>query len=301
VESNLRIPAGHLRHLVTGVLPGVLPGLLGDVALAVLDVPWLAPLLLTLLSIALIFCWPRGFFYLVVLSGVLLVLVLWLTGIHYLLPAIVWLLTLALIAGGLAWIVTTPHDEKAKGKKENAPSATTSEVAAKWRRAGFLVARWSGVLAYAVFLIGLLAVLWTAREFVDGQLGDLVLGPFPKGMPVNVLMNFDPEAPMGIRLAALRGLCDMLGTLRAEDEKERASDEARRVALENVPSTPEDKLPRLYRFSDADRLKVFEQKAGSALMACSKCPDFVMDRGHYFGEALTDQEKKDLIAFLKTL
>jgi hypothetical protein len=36
-------------------------------------------------------------------------------------------------------------------------------------------------------------------------------------------------------------------------------------------------------------------------MAASKCPDFVLDRGHYFGEALTDQEKMDLIAFLKTL
>jgi hypothetical protein len=302
VESELRIPSGHLRHLVTGVLPGVLPGWLGDVTLAALDVPWLAPLLLTLLSMALILCWPRGFFYLVVLSGMLVVLVLWVTGIYYLLPAIIWLLPLALMAGGLAWIVTTPHDEKAMGEKENAPSATNTDVAAaRWRRAGFRVARWGGVMAYAVLLIGFLAVLWTAREFVDGHLGDLDLGPFPKGMPVNVLMNFDPEAPIALRLAALRGLCDMLGTLRGEDEKERASEEARRVALENAPSTPEDKLPRLYRFSDADRLKVFEQKAGPALMAASKCPDFELDRGHYFGEALTDQEKSDLIAFLKTL
>ena len=93
----------------------------------------------------------------------------------------------------------------------------------------------------------------------------------------------------------------MLATLRAEDEKERASEEARRVALENASSTPEEKLPRLYRFSEADRLQVFEQKAGPALMAASKCPDFVLDRGHYFGEALSDQEKTDLIAFLKTL
>ena len=156
-------------------------------------------------------------------------------------------------------------------------------------------------MAYVVLLISLLAVLWTGREFVDGHLGDIDLGPFPKGMPVNVLMNFDPESSLDRRLAALRGLCDMLGTLRAADEKERASEEARRVALENDPSTPEDKLPRLYRLSDADRLKVFEQKAGPALMAASKCPDFVLDRGHYFGEALTDQEKTDLIAFLKTL
>ena len=125
-------------------------------------------------------------------------------------------------------------------------------------------------MAYVVLLIGLLAVLWTGREFVDGHLGDLDLGPFPKGMPVNVLMNFDPESSLDRRLAALRGLCDMLGTLRAADEKERASEEARRVALENDPSTPEDKLPRLYRLSDADRLKVFEHKAGPALMAATR-------------------------------
>jgi hypothetical protein len=301
VESDLRIPSGHLRHLVTGVLPGVLPGFPGIAALIALDVPWLAPLLITLLSMVLILFWPRGFFYLVTMSGLLLLLVLWVTGIHYLLPAIIWLLPLALMVGGLAWIVTMPHHKKALGTKENVPSATNAGTAPKWRRLGFLVARWGGVLAYAVLLIGFLVVLWTVREFVDGHLGDLNLGPFPKGMPVNVLMNFDPEAPIDRRLAALRGLCDMLGTLRAEDEKERASEEARRVALENTPSATEDKLPRLYRFSDADRLKVFEQKAGPALMSASKCPDFVLDRGHYFGEAITDQEKTDLIAFLKTL
>jgi len=301
VETNLRIPAGHLRHLVTGVLPGVLPGLPGDVALAALDVPWLVPLLLTLLSLALIFLWPRGFFYLVALSGVLIVLALWMTGIHYLLPAIIWVLPLVLMTGGLAWIVTGPGAKRASAEKEKTPAMAHVGKAAKWRGVGFQVARWSGVTAYAVLLIGLSTVLWTAREFVDGHLGDLNLGPFPKGMPVNVLMNFDPEAPLSRRLAALRGLCDMLGTLRAEDEKERASEEARRVALDNAPSTPEDKFPKLYRFSDADRLKVFEQKAGPALMATSKCPDFVLDRGHYFGEALTDQEKRDLIAFLKML
>jgi len=152
-----------------------------------------------------------------------------------------------------------------------------------------------------LLLIGLLAALWAGREFVNGHLGDLRVGPFPKGMPVNVLMNLDPESPLCLRLAAVRGVCDMLGTLRAEDEKERASDEARRVILDKAPSTPENQLPPIYRFSEAARLKVFERTAGPALMKASKCPDFVEDRGHYFGEALTDQEKKDLIAFLKTL
>jgi len=42
-------------------------------------------------------------------------------------------------------------------------------------------------------------------------------------------------------------------------------------------------------------------------MEFSKCPDFVVNRGHYFGTSyfneepgLSDGEKRDLIAFLKT-
>ncbi len=38
-----------------------------------------------------------------------------------------------------------------------------------------------------------------------------------------------------------------------------------------------------------------------ALLQLSDCPDLVEDAGHLFGTDLTDQEKKDLIAFLKTL
>jgi hypothetical protein len=302
VETELRIPAGHLRNLVTGVLPGVLPGIAGSVALALLDHPWIAPLLLTLLSVALMIFWARGFFYLLILSGLMVLLALWVTGIHYLLPAILWLLPLALLAGGLAWILNPPCRRKrmADGSEE-APAASRRDLGVKWRRVGFRVARWGGLTAFALLVMGLMAGLWAGREFVNGHLGDLRVGPLPKGMPVNALMNFDPESPLSVRLEALRGMCHMLGKLRGEDEKERASDEARRVMLENQPSTPEDKLPPLYRFSEADRLKVFERMAGPALMKASKCPDFVEDRGHYFGEALTDQEKRDLIAFLKTL
>jgi hypothetical protein len=43
------------------------------------------------------------------------------------------------------------------------------------------------------------------------------------------------------------------------------------------------------------------------LLALSKCPDFVVDRGHYFGTSvfteepgLSDEDKRALIEFLKT-
>ncbi len=52
---------------------------------------------------------------------------------------------------------------------------------------------------------------------------------------------------------------------------------------------------------------LFMERAGRPLLDASKCPDFVLDRGHLFGEVLdpdpakNDQAKEDLIAFLKTL
>jgi hypothetical protein len=43
------------------------------------------------------------------------------------------------------------------------------------------------------------------------------------------------------------------------------------------------------------------------LLEMSKCPDFVVDRGHYFGTSafkeepgLSDEDKRALIEFLKT-
>jgi hypothetical protein len=36
-------------------------------------------------------------------------------------------------------------------------------------------------------------------------------------------------------------------------------------------------------------------------MRASKNPDFVLDRGHWFAETLTDAQKNDLRAFLRTL
>ena len=39
---------------------------------------------------------------------------------------------------------------------------------------------------------------------------------------------------------------------------------------------------------------------GEQLFALSKCPDYVVNRGHYFGAELSDADKRALIAFLKT-
>ena len=51
--------------------------------------------------------------------------------------------------------------------------------------------------------------------------------------------------------------------------------------------------------SDEQARQVFAN-AGEQLFALSKCPDYVVNRGHYFGANLGDADKKALIAFLKT-
>jgi hypothetical protein len=36
------------------------------------------------------------------------------------------------------------------------------------------------------------------------------------------------------------------------------------------------------------------------LLAANKCPDFIEDKGHYFGTDLADTDKRALIEYLKT-
>ena len=41
-------------------------------------------------------------------------------------------------------------------------------------------------------------------------------------------------------------------------------------------------------------------KAVPELLAANKCPDFIEDKGHYFGSDLSDNDKRALIEYLKT-
>lgn len=111
------------------------------------------------------------------------------------------------------------------------------------------------------------------RAFVNGSVADLRFGPIPRGTPVNLIMNLNPEAPVLDLLEAGSGL--LRGVLRV-----------RRDGLTDD------------RF---EALVAFQQEAGPALLKASKCPDFVLDRGHWFGETLPEGEKRQLKAFLETL
>lgn len=108
--------------------------------------------------------------------------------------------------------------------------------------------------------------------------GGVQAGPIPKGTPVNLLSNINLKAPVGDLAAVGKVLLKDLKKLPAN-----ATDEEAKKAFANA-------VPKL--------LKV------------SKCPDFVVNRGHYFGTdfmppgenepGLSDEDKRALIAFLKT-
>ena len=127
-----------------------------------------------------------------------------------------------------------------------------------------------------------------AGHYQDCELGDyLMLGPIPAGVPINLVSNIDLGTHMGkleilkhdVYLAkALGALGSAIGHIR----KNKLTGEAAR--------------------------KHFMDKAAGPLIKVSKCKDFVVNRGHYFGTKylrdagnvpLTSEAKAALIEFLK--
>lgn len=104
--------------------------------------------------------------------------------------------------------------------------------------------------------------------------GMVKIGPIPKGTPVSLLTNIDLETD---KVDLVRLLLRMKADLIQVEGK--GDEEAARVFKNLVP----------------DLIKV------------SKCPDYVVNKGHYFGTSffkeeppLSDEDKRALIEFLKT-
>jgi hypothetical protein len=115
--------------------------------------------------------------------------------------------------------------------------------------------------------------------------GELRLGPIPRGTPVSLLANVrilsESDDPAE-RLRHARNVVQLL-----HDLKE---------ALEALPPGG----------GDEEAAKVFSGLT-DRFLAVSKCPDLVVNRGHYFGTSyfkeepgLSDDDKRALIEFLKT-
>jgi hypothetical protein len=132
--------------------------------------------------------------------------------------------------------------------------------------------------------------------FGDGRDPGLSIGPIPAGTPVDLIANLRllPE--------------DLSGGQRADYEKN---------AAHVIPFLLGD-LSQLHGATDEQARAKFGNIYGN-MLAMSKCPDFVANRGHYFGTSgdpaankeppepgldigpgLNDQDKRALIEFLKT-
>ncbi|MBV8214144.1 MAG: cytochrome c [Verrucomicrobia bacterium] len=112
------------------------------------------------------------------------------------------------------------------------------------------------------------------REFLPEPLqgladasGYLQIGHIPKGTPINLIANLEPEPSELVPLAG-----KLSATL---------------VIISKSGLSPEASAKELL-------------KAVPELLAANKCPDFIEDEGHYFGTNLSDADKQALIEFIKT-
>jgi len=115
--------------------------------------------------------------------------------------------------------------------------------------------------------------------------GGVDLGPIPPGTPVGLLasLNLRPEG-LGF-WSRVRYDWRLLGVVKEIKQ-----------TLKALPANATDEQVQ----------QAFTPMADS-LISLSKCPDYVVNRGHYFGTGrygddspLTEQQKRDLIEFLKT-
>lgn len=117
--------------------------------------------------------------------------------------------------------------------------------------------------------------------FLVNDEGQVQIGPFPgpsdvgQGTPIGLFGNLNLS-----RTDADFGLFGLLGTVG------RATKDFKRIEREQMG--PEESTELL-------------RQLVPDLVEKSACPDFIVDRGHYFGTDLSDEDKEALIEFVKTL
>jgi hypothetical protein len=107
---------------------------------------------------------------------------------------------------------------------------------------------------------------------------EVEIGPIPKGTPIGLLGNLD-VTPSG----------------------DTEADVQRGSRLLAVVTNLIAKLKEVKGKSDEEAAAIFKQgDLINQMLALSKCPDFIVNKGHYFGTNLSDADKLALIEFLKT-
>jgi hypothetical protein len=134
---------------------------------------------------------------------------------------------------------------------------------------------------------GLRGIEGRGREWFPWLFGEegVEIGPIPAGTPVNLLANLrliSESTATGDRARHLREVLALLK--RGKDD------------LKALPPNASDEQARA-EFADLVE----------PLLSLSTCPDFIVNRGHYFGtgfsgeeNGLSDADKRALIEFLKT-
>jgi hypothetical protein len=110
------------------------------------------------------------------------------------------------------------------------------------------------------------------------------IGPIPKGTPVGLLLNINPLSE-------------------STDPTERLEHDKQLLALVLEINSDLEKLGP--NATDEQATQVFANLVDK-MLNLSKCPDLIVNRGHYFGtdkspdgNHLSDADKRALIAFLK--
>jgi hypothetical protein len=119
----------------------------------------------------------------------------------------------------------------------------------------------------------------------DPKFSGIQIGPIPAGTPVNLLANIDLRSDSTNRLERIEHNAQVISLLFRLKR-----------GLEKLPANATDEQVRqTFASVEPDLIKF------------NKCPDFVVNRGHYFGTdmlpdepGLSDQDKKALIEFVKT-
>jgi hypothetical protein len=121
-------------------------------------------------------------------------------------------------------------------------------------------------------------------KLIDAD-GTINIGPIPAGIPVNLLANIRPlpeSSDPVVVLVHVARLVKLLVTLK--------------IDLLTMPANATD-----------EQLRAKFANLAPTMLELSKCPDFVVNRGHYFGTGkvgsepgLSDDDKRALIEFLKT-
>ncbi len=103
--------------------------------------------------------------------------------------------------------------------------------------------------------------------------GFLRIGPIPAGTPVDLLANADLDL----------------------SDHDKALDRIKLIA-----KVQSDLIKIHANHLDANASREVLKNLVPELLKISKCPDFVQDRGHYFGTKLPDADKRALIEYVKT-